>query len=45
MNHFNERAGAYNTALEGLWSNLNNERIDTGVALENDVITKLRTIK
>lgn len=45
VNHFNERAGAYNTALDVLWSNLNNERLDTGAALENDVITKLRTIK
>jgi hypothetical protein len=42
VSHFNDRARTYITGLEGLWNDLNRERIDTKTGLENEVLGKLR---
>jgi hypothetical protein len=45
VSHFNDRARTYITGLEGLWNDLNRERIDTMSGLENEVMAKLRAAK
>jgi hypothetical protein len=45
VSYFNDRAKTYITGLNGMWKDLNNQRYDTGPALENDVMGKLRAAK
>ncbi len=43
--YFNDRAKTYETGLNGMWKDLNNQRYDTKAAFERDVIGKLAAAK
>jgi hypothetical protein len=45
VSYFNDRAKTYITGLNGMWKDLNNQRYDTGPALEIDLTNKLRAAK